>query len=351
MPAQHPKTKTARAPDTGPQFRSAAVARMALMPVATLRVWEQRYQAVRPATTATGHRRYSLADVQRTLLLRQLTQQGHAISALAPLQTEQLHALIAPPSAGARQAQPASPPSASALRLVVVGQALAQRLRLPAVLGQLPQPVEWVAVFDTLAHALDAVEGAPPAEVDALLYHAPGLPEQVPAELDAARRAWSARQLAVVYRFAGGAARQAFSDAGALLLRETVDDAALGAWAASLGGPPADTEDQTSPRGGPRRVRAAVPDPSVRPPPRRFDDATLTRLAALPSSSACECPRHVAELLLQIASFESYSADCANRHPGDAPLHAHLQQVSAIARQLFESAVDAVVSHEGISLS
>lgn len=67
---------------------------MTLIPVATLRVWERRYQAVSLYTTASGHRLYDLADVQRVLLLRQLTQRGHAISSLASLQTEQLQALV-----------------------------------------------------------------------------------------------------------------------------------------------------------------------------------------------------------------------------------------------------------------
>ena len=70
--------------------------------------------------------------------------------------------------------------------------------------------------------------------------------------------------------------------------------------------------------------------------PRRFDDATLTDLAGLSSTMACECPRHVAELLMQLSNFEAYSADCENRSPADAELHAYLQRVAATARTLFE---------------
>lgn len=47
-----PPIPTAEAP--GPVFRSAAVARMAHMPVATLRIWEQRYGAVQPATATAS---------------------------------------------------------------------------------------------------------------------------------------------------------------------------------------------------------------------------------------------------------------------------------------------------------
>ena len=81
-----------------------------------------------------------------------------------------------------------------------------------------------------------------------------------------------------------------------------------------------------------------------------YDDATLTAIAALPSSVACECPRHVAELLMQLAGFEAYSAACASRGPADAALHAHLHQVAGRARALFESALERVAHHEGLSL-
>ncbi|RPH40002.1 MAG: MerR family transcriptional regulator, partial [Burkholderiales bacterium] len=86
-----------------PLFRSGAVARAARMPVATLRIWEQRHRAVRPATAPSGHRLYSSADVDRVLLLRRLTAQGHAIGSIAGLETGQLRRLaesLAPSPSG-----------------------------------------------------------------------------------------------------------------------------------------------------------------------------------------------------------------------------------------------------------
>ena len=44
------------------RYRSGAVARMVRMPVATLRIWERRYQVSAPALTPTGQRLYSAAD-------------------------------------------------------------------------------------------------------------------------------------------------------------------------------------------------------------------------------------------------------------------------------------------------
>jgi hypothetical protein len=58
----------------------------------------------------------------------------------------------------------------------------------------------------------------------------------------------------------------------------------------------------------------------------------------------------VAELLLQLSNFEAYSADCEDRSPADAALHAHLKQVAGASRALFESALERVARHEGLVL-
>jgi MerR family transcriptional regulator, light-induced transcriptional regulator len=351
-----PKQKAASAGSTSqtPQFRSAAVARMTLIPVATLRVWEQRYQAVSPSTTASGHRLYDLADVQRVLLLRQLTHRGHAISSLAALQTEQLQALVGQHAGIAQAIQLKHRELAGALRLVVVGQALAERLQRPAVAQRAGTTIEVVAEFATLAEAAQAAQATSrnrKGEVDALIWQSSGLQPSAPPELEAVRDAWAVNQVAVVYRFAGAAARRVFSDIGAFLFQDKADDAGLGSALASVASriarrlEPADLPGLKASAGG-SALRLAVSAA-----PRRFDDAVLTAIAALPSASACECPRHVAELLMQIASFESYSADCANRSQDDAELHAHLHQVAGVARQLFESAIEVVARHEGLSLS
>ncbi len=354
MSRQKQKATSARTTTTpAPLLRSAAVARMTLMPVATLRVWEQRYQAVRPATTASGHRLYDLADVQRILLLRQLTQQGHAISSLAPLQTEQLQALVGQHVGIAQAIPPGRRKTAGALRLVVVGRALAERLRRPAVTQQAGQLIEVGAEFATLADAVQAARAASrgrKGRVDALIWESPGLSPSAPPELEAARDAWAASQVAVVYRFAGAAARKVLADTGALLFHDRADDAGLVAALASLASRLARQREPANPPGHQASSGGSSSRLATSAAPRRFDDAVLTAIAALPSTSACECPRHVAELLMQIANFESYSADCASRHQADAELHAHLHQVAGIARQLFESAIEAVARHEGLSL-
>lgn len=327
-----PRQRRAPAKPAPTGLRSSAVARLAQMPVATLRTWEQRYQAVKPATTLSGHRLYSPDDVQRVLLLRQLTEQGHGIGSMATLDAPQLQRLLRQVTLG-----PVATPSAP--RWVVVGPALAARLQRPALSRALISARPPVAVFASLADAASAG-----ATADLMLWHAPELLPAMPPELQAARQACGAPRLAVVYRYAGAAARQALTDVGAATLREPADDAALGVWLSALlrgGSPPSSPPAPAEPPPAPTSSAVA---------PRRYDDAALTTIAGLSPTLACECPRHVAELLMQLSSFEAYSAACIHRDAADAQLHAYLLQVAGASRALFESALERLARHEGLPL-
>jgi len=190
-------------PTTSPTLhRSGAVARMLRMPVATLRVWERRYQLTDGQRSASGQRLYSADEVRRLALIRQLADLGHAIGQLARLDMAQLQQLAG-----------------------------------------------------THARTLDAL----------------------------------------------------------------------------------------------RRGPSAAADP-VPVPPRRWDDAALADMAGLSSTIACECPQHVAELLMRLSHFEAYSAQCEQRSPADAELHAWLGQIAAQARASFEEALERIAQHEGLLL-
>ena len=99
-----------------------------------------------------------------------------------------------------------------------------------------------------------------------------------------------------------------------------------------------------------KRLKGSAPD-AAPVPPRKYADHTLQRVASLSGTIQCECPRHVAELIAQLANFEQYSQACLNKSPDDARLHAHLHRVSGTARALFEQALEMVARHEGIDLA
>jgi len=60
-----------------------------------IRVWERRYQAVRPARSPSNQRLYSENDISRLALLRTATTRGRRISSIADLSNRQLAQLLA----------------------------------------------------------------------------------------------------------------------------------------------------------------------------------------------------------------------------------------------------------------
>ena len=66
-----------------------------------LRVWERRYDAVRPGRSAGGQRRYSDADIERLRLLQAATRGGRSIGQIAGLSTAEV-ARLAEEDAAAR---------------------------------------------------------------------------------------------------------------------------------------------------------------------------------------------------------------------------------------------------------
>ncbi len=320
------------------RHRSGAVARMLRMPVATLRVWERRYGVTKPELSASGQRLYSSDDVRRLGLLKQLTDLGHAIGSLARLDMRQLQQ-VASTHAGvlATRTLPAQglddPSPVRPWRVAVIGAALAARLQQAALRRQLARPVQLLGPFASAAEAAASLQDT---LVDLLVVHEPRLHEGWLTGLQAAAPSLAATPKAVFFRFAAEPTCAALADAGTALLREPQNDTVLGQWLQGV--------LQTV---GPVRD-PAQPAPAVAP--RRWDDAALADFAGLSSTIACECPRHVAELLMQLSHFEAYSAECRHLSTADAELHAYLQQVAATARARFETALEHVALHEGLIL-
>ena len=311
------------------------------MPVATLRVWERRYALTQPATSPSGQRLYSADDVRRLAMLKQLTDLGHAIGSLAPLNEKQLQRVAsthADALVTARRGAHAGVAKAAPVgvwRVVLIGPMLGPRLQRPALLKRLGRPVELLGPFVDAAQAAAALRGR---AVDALLVHEPLLhPDWLAGVVKAAPKL-AAVPKAVLYGYGSEAVCDTLATAGVSLLREPQTDTVLGQWlhsVAASGGP----SWQAPP--APLQVGEPVPPP-------RWDDAALADFAGLSSAIACECPRHVAELLAQLSHFEAYSAECGHRNAADAQLHAYLQRVAATARASFETALEHVAVHEGL---
>jgi MerR family transcriptional regulator, light-induced transcriptional regulator len=326
-------------------LRSAAVARLAAMPVATLRIWEQRYGLASSEPSPAKHRLYTAQDVQRVVLMRQLTQKGHAIGSLAHLDWAQLQEICGAGRADAtNNSENAS--ASEPLRIAVVGYALSLRLQRPAVAQQLMGRAQVVCMWESMEQAL---QESRTQSIDLLLWHAPELQpsmmDQVAGQVRRVKQTLQTSQVAIIYRFAPSKLQQVLSDTQVLAVREPADDDALIAWLIATRNAianPASTH--TRPANSPFEIQQIHA-------PRGYDDATLTALAGLSPSLACECPNHLAQLLMQLASFEQYSAGCVNQSPEDTELHNYLYRTAGTARAMLETALERVARHEGLVLT
>jgi DNA-binding transcriptional MerR regulator len=353
MKASAPDSLSSQAPlpAAAPVFhRSAAVARMLRMPVTTLRVWERRYGLSGAVRSPGGQRLYSDADVRRLAVIRRLNELGHAISSLAGLDLEQLQRVDATHTATMAATQPvgvAGAPRQSSIRpwrLAVIGRSLAIRFQRPALSDRLTRPFELIGLFDDVSRAAESLSAS---ELDALLFHEPQLHPNWLAALSALAPAFADLPKAVFYGFAPDAVCESLASAGVALLREPQPDAALAQWLNHLSDSAArsgqSAQSAQSVPSGLQQASEAFASP-------RWDDAALAGFAGLASKVACECPRHIAELLIQLSHFEAYSAECGLQSAADAELHAYLKGIAADSRVRFEAALEHVALHEGLLL-
>jgi DNA-binding transcriptional MerR regulator len=303
-------------------YRTGAAARLAGLPVETLRVWERRYSLSDAQRSERGQRLYSAEQVARLGLLKQLVDQGHSIGVLAGLNREQLQSMLG--LDGQARAVAASP-----VRVLLVGAMLSRRI---AATGQGALGLDVRGHCSTLAQAL-----ALPREVgaDVLVIEQSELDETGLAPIAAAREASGVAAVVVLYRFCSSATIRALRAQGCLVARIPADLSELALLCQSA-------------LTGHRPPLQEQPLPPVAPP--RFDEESLGNIIAAGNRVDCECPRHLSEILMMVASFERYSQQCAHRSPDDAALHARLAMASGRARVVLEDAMEHLAITEGLPL-
>jgi len=319
--------------DSSASYRTSVAARLAGLPVETLRVWERRYQVVGPTLNPRGHRLYSAEDVSRLTLIRQLVDLGNPIGSIAGLTLNELRAMRSAARAESAGMSGASEESLRPARVALVGEALFESLVHDA---PLLDGLEIVATCLRPEAAADVLRGV---SADVLAIELPTLLHDPIPQVDAWLGATGARLAIVAYRFGPASAIAALREHGHLVVR-----APLGA-----------DELERLCRDAMARDRNVAPGVTARSTSadvvtRRFDDQSLARVARSLTTLYCECPRHVVDLLLSLGTFERYSAQCANRDPADAVLHRYLERVAGSARAMFEDALIRVARAEGLPL-
>jgi len=299
--------------------------------VTTLRIWETRYGAFSPVKTEGKQRLFEELDVSKALLLKQLTNEGHAISAVANLEIAQLRRMCNLQKSSQHNATT----NGSQVSLVVVGLGMANRIESRKfAAGFKPNSLKVTNVLADLATATDAALNE---ASQVLLIKVNTLQTEVHAAIQALIQKHRFAQTIVIYNFAPEAVVQAMKFSGLIVRREPISDSELAELIQSVL-----FVDQA-------RAQEFGTSGTVISS-RKYSDETLMRVASISTNVLCECPRHVAELIAQLASFEEYSQECLNKNADDAHLHAYLHSISGSARSLFENALEKIARHEGIDL-
>lgn len=305
-----------------PAFRSGVAARLAGVPAQTLRIWEHRYGVISPNVSAGGQRLYSAPDVDRLVLIKALVDAGHAIGSIARLPTSVLQAMRGSMGMIARRDGVTAPSSEA--RVALVGP-LVSVLEFSAPALHVIQRFADVNAAGQ-ANALDALALA--------VVEVATLSDQSLTQMTQLKETLAARQMMVLYRFAPGPVIRRLRQAGIEVMRAPSDAQQIESVCLTALQMPVIESKST---------------PTTLPASPRFDEQALARLATTSNSLYCECPRQLAELLVNVNSFERYSLECQNRGPEDAQLHRDLHRAAGEAREILETALSHLMRVEGLS--
>jgi len=321
-------------PQNGNFHKIGAVSSLSGVPTPTLRVWELRYETFTPQKTESKHRLYTDDDVLKATVLKRLTDQGHGISGIAKLSTTELNNLL-------QQQQETNQRKASTdlkgltVSLAVIGLPLAAKIESKKFTFSFNnQAIRITDIFSTVQQALAARFQKNP---QILLIHTNSLHSGVQVDIHRLAQINNALQVIVLYNYGQEPIIESMKHCGMIVRREPISDSDLADLIRSV--LLIDNESSTGSLTSGMLI-----------PPRKYDDIELLRVASISTNVLCECPKHVSEIITQLASFEQYSHECLNNSTEDAHLHAYLSSVSGSARALFESALEMVAKHEGIQL-
>lgn len=292
-----------------------AISRETGIHVSTIRMWEARYGVLRPVRTEGGARRYSSTDLERLRLIKLLVDRGQKPSALARLTLDELtSALLGPAALAGATATPAP-------RIASMGSATWRSLLFADAAMKSWTPT---AHFDELADVESRLE-----TFDVGIVLTPALQMNLAKYLAAAFSVYKAKTLVVIYEFSSSSVIRFLSALGIECIKYPAAPMDLARSLASI-------------------VESRQAD-AQSPAQPRFGIERLQTIAATDSNLLCECPKHLASLIISLHSFIQYSNQCVNDSPKDALIHEKLRDIASLGIVQLESGLDLVLEAEKIN--
>lgn len=261
----------------------------------TLRMWESRYQIITPVRTEGGARRYTREDCLRLKWIKALVDLGYKPRVLAPLSLEELKVEL--DSAAGSSAGGVS--VSNGLHLGAFGSTAWAKSFLSPPSFDLSRDVRQV---DSLADLSEHAEG-----LDVVIVFTNGLQASLSQRIAALASSHPEKLVLVVYEFSSAMALSELARAGVTCLRYPVSPAEFSAKLKSLLAE--------------RRKISAMQQPL-------FSPEHLHTIISENHKILCECPKHLAQLLLSLHGFVEYSTHCADDSPAEALVHRRLREIA-----------------------
>lgn len=303
------------APATAKSLSIGAISRETGIHVSTIRMWEARYGALTPVRTEGGARRYSTTDLERLQLMKLLVDRGRKPSALASLGLEQLQAELL------RQSKRAGAVPTSTRRIASMGSATWRSLLFtdPAMKAWTP-----MVHFDELADIERRLES-----YDVGIVLTPALQMNLAKYLATALSGYKTKTLIVIYEFSSSSVIRFLSTLGIECIKYPAAPMDLARSLSAI-------------------VEARQADQQAPAQP-RFGIEQLHTIAATDANLLCECPKHLASLIISLHSFIQYSNQCVNDSPKDALVHEKLRDIASLGIVQLESGLDLVLEVDKIN--
>jgi hypothetical protein len=254
--------------------------------------------------------------------VKRLTELGHAVSSLAKLSTDELRdrlnaSLASEPNNNSQQL--------SKLRIIFANEVLRLRLSRELLIH------DDITVVDFPSKNASSVMDP---QADIVIVDLVTLNEESLSEVRDYLSETGCESALVIFNYGTKKSILELEDAGVVCLKGSVAAAEIYRVCRSI--------KPTLPLSKP------APNKSVTSP--RFTNEQLSRIAALTSKIACECPNHLAELIINLSAFEKYSSECANRNQEDAQLHSQLNHAAGASRLILEESLVRLMQIEGIEI-
>lgn len=304
------------------QFEIGAVSKITGISAHRLRIWERRYNNLKPGRSDSGRRLYSSRDVQKLVLIKSLLDAGHSIGMIAELSVEELENKV--------NRDPnllnfyKNRDSRITIDAALYGFDLVSEVKdNPKQLRNINLDVAETD-YETFKHSIND------KKPDLLILEFETLDEQKLHEIYSLLNVSGASHAILIYWFCESKLLDSVNRSLVTAVRGPTNLQELSIICQNT----YDTKDH---------YKVEVKDKN-----RIYSVPELAKIASYASLVKCECPHQLVSLLYSLNSFEKYSLECENRNLEDAKLHRFLYEITGQARLLIEKALSKVVEIEDI---